>query len=393
MKLLFVKPGLAWPRSSGHDVHTYYAMRACAGLGHEIGLVTKTPPAAEAIAGLPLTFRSALEGRPASGETVVLSKLQERFRSYWGVDPAMLAALRQDVRTYQPDAVVIVGLDALPFLGSVERAVRIWYAADEWIWHHLSLVQPLTPATYGHVKAAAIKGLYERAYAPLIDRAWVVSETERRAMRWLAGVSHVDILPNGVDAAHFAPLPEITPEPRTAVFWGRLDFEPNIQGLEWFCQRIWPAVRAAVPDARLTIVGFRPMAEVKALARLDGVELLADVPDLRAEVQRRGVAVLPFVSGGGIKNKLLEAAAMALPIVCTPRALNGLRSPSRDGLISASNPQQWVEALTRLWSDPSAREQAGAAARSWVLQCHSWEAGARAPMAGLVSELGLRGVA
>jgi len=393
MKLLFVKPGLAWPRSSGHDVHTYYAMRACAGLGHEIGLVTKTPPAAEAIAGLPLTFRSALEGRPASGETVVLSKLQERFRSYWGVDPAMLAALRQDVRTYQPDAVVIVGLDALPFLGSVERAVRIWYAADEWIWHHLSLVQPLTPATYGHVKAAAIKGLYERAYAPLIDRAWVVSETERRAMRWLAGVSHVDILPNGVDAAHFAPLPEITPEPRTAVFWGRLDFEPNIQGLEWFCQRIWPAVRAAVPDARLTIVGFRPMAEVKALARLDGVELLADVPDLRAEVQRRGVAVLPFVSGGGIKNKLLEAAAMALPIVCTPRALNGLRSPSRDGLISASNPQQWVEALTRLWSDPSARQQAGAAARSWVLQCHSWEAGARAPMAGLVSELGLRGVA
>jgi len=393
MKLLFVKPGLAWPRSSGHDVHTYYAMRACAGLGHEIGLVTKTPPAAEAIAGLPLTFRSALEGRPASGETVVLSKLQERFRSYWGVDPAMLAALRQDVRTYQPDAVVIVGLDALPFLGSVERAVRIWYAADEWIWHHLSLVQPLTPATYGHVKAAAIKGLYERAYAPLIDRAWVVSETERRAMRWLAGVSHVDILPNGVDAAHFAPLPEITPEPRTAVFWGRLDFEPNIQGLEWFCQRIWPAVRAAVPDARLTIVGFRPMAEVKALARLDGVELLADVPDLRAEVQRRGVAVLPFVSGGGIKNKLLEAAAMALPIVCTPRALNGLRSPSRDGLISASNPQQWVAALTRLWSDPSAREQAGAAARSWVLQCHSWEAGARAPMAGLVSELGLRGVA
>jgi glycosyltransferase involved in cell wall biosynthesis len=393
MTLLFVTRGLAWPRSSGHDVHTYYAMRACAALGHEIGLVTKTRPAAEAVAGLPLAFTSALEGRTAGGETVALSNLQERFRSYWGVDPAMLAVLRQDVRTYQPDAGVIVGLDALPFLGSVERAVRVWYAADEWIWHHLSLVQPLTPGTYSHIKAAAIKGLYERAYTPLIDRAWVVSETERRAMRWLAGVSDVDVFPNGVDAAHFAPMPEIAPLPRTAVFWGRLDFEPNVQGLQWFCQRIWPSVRAAVPDARLTIIGFRPMAEVQALARLDGVELLADVPDLRAEVQRRGVAILPFVSGGGIKNKLLEAAAMALPVVCTPRALSGLRSPTREGLISASVPQEWVSALTRFWSDPAARQQAGAAARAWVLACHSWEAGARSAMAGLVQEPAVRGVA
>jgi len=389
MKLLFVKPGLAWPRASGHDVHTFYAMQACAALGHEIGLVTKSPPAPDAIAGLPLAFTACLDGR-SSGERVTLTGLQERFRSYWGVDPAALAALRQDVRAYRPDAVVIVGLDALPFLGSVDGPVRIWYAADEWVWHHLSLVQPLVPGTYSHVRAAAIKGVYERAYAPLIDRAWVVSETERRAMRWLAGVAEVDVFPNGVDATHFSPLPDIRPEPRTAVFWGRLDFEPNIQGLEWFCRRVWPSVRAAVPDARLTIIGFRPMAEVQALARLDGVELLADVPDLRADVQRRGVAVLPFVSGGGIKNKLLEAAAMAVPVVCTPRALSGLRSPSRDGLISASDAREWVEALTRLWSSSGERDRAGAAARAWVVEHHSWEAGARAAMAGLASEPAMR---
>jgi hypothetical protein len=83
MKLLFVKPSLAWPRSSGHDVHTFYAMQACAALGHEIGLVTKTPPPAEAVAGLPLAFSACVNGR-ASQTAVTLSRPQERFRSYWG---------------------------------------------------------------------------------------------------------------------------------------------------------------------------------------------------------------------------------------------------------------------------------------------------------------------
>jgi hypothetical protein len=132
------------------------------------------------------------------------------------------------------------------------------------------------------------------------------------------------------------------------VFLGRLDFEPNIQGLEWFCQRIWPRFGRRSPMRGSRSSGS-PMAEVSALARLPGVELIADLPDLRAEVQRRSIVVLPFVSGGGIKNKLLEAAAMALPIVCTPRTLNGLRSPSRQGLVSATSPGEWVAAMTRLW--------------------------------------------
>ena len=265
--------------------------------------------------------------------------------------------------------------------------MRIWYAADEWIWHHLSLVQPTVPATLSHVKAAAVKGLCERAYAPLIDRAWVVSATERRAMRWLAGVRQVDVVPNGVDADHYAPSPDAMPEPRTAVFWGRLDFEPNIQALEWFCRRIWPAVRRAVPDARFTIIGFKPGPEVYALTGEPGVELMADLPDLRNQVQSRAVVVLPFVSGGGIKNKLLEAAAMGLPIVCTPRTLGGLRAPSAGAVVRATSPDEWVAALSDLWASEERRRRTGTAARSWVTTEHSWRAGVDAALCALSETL------
>ena len=82
---------------------------------------------------------------------------------------------------------VVVGLNVLPYLAGVSGPLRVWYAADEWAWHHLSQVRLLRPSTWGNVKEAAVKGLYERAYAPLLDRVWVVSEADRRAMRWVAG--------------------------------------------------------------------------------------------------------------------------------------------------------------------------------------------------------------
>ena len=156
-------------------------------------------------------------------------------------------------------------------------------------------------------------------------------------MRRYAGVRNVDIVPNGVDAQHFAPRAEAD-LPRTAVFWGRLDFEPNIQGLEWFVGNVWPAVRARVPDAGLTVIGFNPTSAVEVLCRTPGIELLPNLEDLRAEVARREVVALPFVTGGGIKNKLLEAAAMGKPIVCTPRGAEGLHNAGADVLQRRARP-------------------------------------------------------
>src|SRR5262249_27140141 len=150
-----------------------------------------------------------------------------------------------------------------------------------------------------------LKGLYERVHRRVVDRVWVVSQSDRRAMRWLAGMRSVDVVTLGVDTDFFAPGPE-TPVPRTAVFWGRLDFGPNVQALQWFCRRVWPLVRRRVPDARFTIVGFRPTDAVLDVTKIDGVSLAADLADLRPTVRRHEVAVLPFVSGRGVKNKLLE---------------------------------------------------------------------------------------
>ena len=388
MRLLFVKDALAWPRSSGHDLLCFYLMQALARQGHKVGLVTAVEPAHEALAGLPLALQRTFPrpGEPADGPAPRLSRLQERFRSYWGIDPNRLRALGRAAEDFDADVVVVVGLNVLPYLGGVHDRLRVWYAADEWIWHHLSQLRLMDPGTWGNVRAAVVKGLYEWAYAPLLDRVWVASEADRRAMNWVTGIRAVDVLPTGVDSEYYQPSEECEVD-NSCVFWGRLDFGPNIQALQWFCRAVWPALRRRVPGARLTIYGFKPTEPVQALADRDGVTLIADQADIRADIRSHQVVVLPFVSGGGVKSKLLEALSMGRAVVGTPRACNGLFGGPSPPLLQARSPGEWVRDVQALWSDAGRRKLLGATARRWVLQHHTWQAAARQAAASLERSL------
>jgi glycosyltransferase involved in cell wall biosynthesis len=252
--------------------------------------------------------------------------------------------------------------------------------ADEWTYHHLSQVRITDRSSWHHVRSAVIKGAYERAYRSLVDRFWAVSDTDLRAGRWFAGMKIGDLLPNGVDTEFYRPFPaaEIA---RTAIFWGRLDFEPNIDALSWFCRDIWPGIRERAPDASFTIVGYNPTPDVERLASAPGITLRPNVEDLRVTACEHALVVLPMVSGGGIKNKLLEAAAMSRAIVCTPRAAMDLRSSGTLPLELVSSQQEWTERVVMLWQESARRAQLGRDARAWVSEHYSWETPARKALA------------
>jgi glycosyltransferase involved in cell wall biosynthesis len=372
MRILFYKNEFAWPRSSGHDVHTYNMMRAMAARGVTIGLATRSVAPPAALAGIDFGVLEALDKTATTTPPVTqLRAGEEKFRSYWGVNPRHIARLGDLASEFKADAVVVSGLDVLPMLGAINGAIRIWYAADEWFWHHISQVSLTNRTTWPELRPAIVKGLYERAYRHRLDRVWVVSEADARAFRLVAGVPNTDVLPNGVDSSLYA-VDANPGEPNTATFWGRLDFGPNIQALQWFSKTVWPQVMRRRPNARFTILGFNPTEPVLAMAALPGIDLRANVPDIRTEVGKHAVVVLPFVSGGGIKNKLLEAAAMGRPIVCSERAKLGLLgSPS---LVVPAEAEGWADALTALWDDADRRRRCGHDLRNWVTAHHSWDA-------------------
>lgn len=389
IRFLFVKESLAWPRSAGHDVHTYFMMRSLARLGHETRLLTAVAPSAECLGDYQPTSRSLFTDW-ASGPSprVELSRAQEKFRSYWGIDQERIHAVARAATAYGSDVVVVAGLEVLPYLGGVRDRIKVWYAGDEWVWHHLSQFRPWRRSTWENVKEAAVKGLYERAYGSLLDRVWVVSDGDQRAMRWVVGARGVDVLPNGVDSDHFAPRDTI-PTAKSCAFWGRLDFGPNIDALEWFCGKVWPLVRRREPDARFQVYGFQPTVRAESITRAEGIALTPNLPDLRGEIARHAVVVLPFVSGGGIKNKLLEAASLAKPIIVSSIACNGLKSTGPLPLRRATRPEEWADALVDLWKRPDEQARLGRAAREWVIREHDWDATAQLAVEGLTPLLRL----
>ena len=379
-RVLFVKQSLAFPRVNGHDVHGFELLRALKQAGCQTALATVVPPSQQSLEQLDANWYSLADGTDNQPD-VRLPRLEERFRSYWGVSHETIHAVAEAGNKFDASVVVGVGLDVLPYLAGVGPRNKIWYAADEWVLHHLSQIRLTQPATYSEVGSAVLKGAYERAYASSLDRAWVVSDTERRAMRLLAGVKHVDVIPNGVDFEYFSRPSGIRQTPNSAVFWGRLDFVPNVQGLVWFCDHVWPRLLRQIPAARFTIMGFNAVGEIRELASRPGIQLLTDVPDIRPTAAASELVVLPLISRGGIKNKLLEAAAMGSTIVCTTNACSGLRATPPAVIVDHG--QEWVDAILKLWRTPAERQHLGAATRAWAVEHHSWRAAAEDALAAL----------
>jgi sugar transferase (PEP-CTERM/EpsH1 system associated) len=212
----------------------------------------------------------------------------------------------------------------------------------------------------------------EASLAERTQAITLVSEAEANVYRGFQPAGSVYAIPNGVDLDYFRPSPEPEPPgmPR-CVFVGALDYRANVDGLAWFCREVWPAVHEHVPGTVLQIVGSNPGPAARRLANSAGVDLAGPVPDVRPYLAG-AVAVVPLRVARGIQNKVLEAMAMARPVIASPEALEGLTvEPGRDVLCAAA-PGDWRDQLVRLLNDATQRVQLGIAARRYVETHHQW---------------------
>jgi sugar transferase (PEP-CTERM/EpsH1 system associated) len=212
----------------------------------------------------------------------------------------------------------------------------------------------------------------ERAVAGWAHAVTLVSAHEADLYRQLALGSEVHAVTNGVDFEYFQPRQEDPPQ-EACVFVGSLDYYPNVDGACWFAREVWPAVHARRPEARLRLVGRKPVAEVRRLGELPGIDVVGQVPDVRPFLGDGTVAVAPLRIARGLQNKVLEAMAMARPVVASPQALAGLGQCADLPALRADTPSQWIESLCELLGDPLRCRQLGQAGRRYVEQHHDWE--------------------
>jgi sugar transferase (PEP-CTERM/EpsH1 system associated) len=226
---------------------------------------------------------------------------------------------------------------------------------------------------------------FERATAARADLCLFVSEAEAGLFRAMTGLANIKALSNGIDVDHFdsaAEFPRLTDAERgqgpLLLFTGQMDYAPNMQAVAWFAHEVLPRI----PGARFVIAGRNSPPAVRALAG-ERVIVTGAVADMRSWLAAADIVVAPLKLARGIQNKVLEAMAMARPVVASAAAFKGIEAvPGRDLLI-ADDAAATAEAVGGLLAAPDRAAAMGAAARLQMDRSYRWEA-RLAPLAGMV---------
>jgi glycosyltransferase involved in cell wall biosynthesis len=157
-------------------------------------------------------------------------------------------------------------------------------------------------------------------------------------------------------------------------FLGSLEWEPNIEGLEWFVRTVWPTIRHQLPEATFTIAGRAPGLRVQSLATTEGVRVLGPVSWAAEFLAQQDVVVAPVLSGSGVRIKVLEGMAHGCAMVTTTRGAEGLSVVPGRQLVIADEPVAMAQACVALLSDPDERRRLAGEGQEFVRQKHSWQA-------------------
>jgi glycosyltransferase involved in cell wall biosynthesis len=369
-----------WRTSDAAAFILDHQLRALAGR-HELTILAAGAPGPESPvpAGIPAQYGAA---SVRWFGTATPSALDYAHRSMWShrckepahvrfvERPGLLAAYDAAVAT-EPDVVHLHGWGTAglatraPLMRAVHVAIDPW-AANLANRRVTGLRAPLDRRQLERVVD------HERRHYPASRAVVVVTEEDAEVIRHSVPRAKVTVVPNGVE-----PGPEPTPvsaTPPVLGFHGVFDSRANVDAATHLVQDIWPRVRDEIPATTVLLVGRRPNREVRRLVT-DGVELRADVADIRHELSRMSVHVDWMTSGAGIKNKVLEAMAAGRPVVASEAGARGIGSGH--GLLMAADTKIAAERIVRLLRNPAGLAEAGATARARVVNDFGWSVNAQ----------------
>jgi glycosyltransferase involved in cell wall biosynthesis len=201
----------------------------------------------------------------------------------------------------------------------------------------------------------------------------VVSQQER-AIAVDAGCDpgRVAIVPNGV-ARDWLETPRPRVESRRLVYAGSVTFPPNLDAVRFYVTQVLPKVREALPGATLFVTGSTGDAPIADLIGRPGVVFTGHVSDVRSEVAKSGVCVVPLRIGGGTRLKILEALALGVPVVSTVKGAEGLELAEGRELLIADSAKALAEATVRVLADEGLAARLSAAGRRIVEERYTWE--------------------
>ncbi len=378
MRIFFICLRVPFPPDRGDKIATFNLIRHLS-ITHEVHVFCLSGGAADD------PNIAALANYARSVTAVPRTTFAEKFRGvralFTGL-PLSVAFMNEDQlrlavkatsTKLRPDLIIVYSGNAAQFATELSNIPRLMYFSDldSQKWLQFSKIRAF-PISWIYRREGQLLLEYEREIARTFSHSVVCTLAEKRDFERLIPGSPVDVLPNGVDLEGFRSR-QIPKQAGTMIFTGVMNYFPNVDGAQWFCDFVLPLIRERVPHATFIICGTSPTAAVQRLAKRPGVIITGAVPDVRPYLDAADICVVPLRIARGIQNKLLEGLAMGLPCVSSRCSWGGTVIEEGEGILVADDPAEFADHAIRLLQDDQYREILARKARAVVEEKYRWD--------------------
>jgi hypothetical protein len=293
-----------------------------------------------------------------------------------------LAELEGVIERFRPDVVVVEEMKLYryvePLAGRGWRLVLDASAIESELSRGLAARSTRVAAVVRTALAERSEAIEADTYR-FVDQVWVCSQADAESVRNRSGdAASIALVPNTIDVNSYR-RDQLYQARSTMMFPAMFAFTPNEGAALFLAREVVPRLAKSFDDLRLVLVGQNPTpAMLDAAERDPRVSVTGTVPDVRPYLAESGAMPIPLFDGSGTRLKALEAFAAGVPVVSTNKGVEGLDAEAGTHFLRAEAADEFVAALTRLWSEPATASRLVERARSFVEERYSWDVARRA---------------
>lgn len=371
MKILWVKHGKLLPVDTGGKIRTYNILRHLASR-HDVTLISfysgqRSPTYAGELRQFFPNSIVIWTGAPEDSDGIIKQGTHYIARAGSSVPYAVskftTREVRQIVKTKLDSGEFDVAVcDFLAASSNFPKqlntpTVLFQHNVEAFIWQRQAECEKNWLKKLVFTAEAAKMRRYEAAAIKRFHHVIAVSDLDRKLMTGVEA-GNITVVPTGVDLQQFRAAENSPTLGHEVMFVGSMDWEANVDAVNYFCEKIWPRVLSRIPDAKFRIVGRNPHPSVKKLA-CDSVEVTGTVSSVIDYLKVAAVVVVPLRIGGGTRLKIYEAMSMGKAIVSTAIGAEGLDVHDGQDIILSEEADDFARRIISLLDDKAAREWLG----------------------------------
>jgi glycosyltransferase involved in cell wall biosynthesis len=283
-----------------------------------------------------------------------------------------LAELENAIERFRPDVVVLEEIWLYryiePLIGRKWRVVLDASTVESVMNRELASRSSRVAAVVRTALADRIEAVEAAAFTS-VDQVWMCSQTDAEKVRTRLGDAiPIALVPNTIDVESYRREEPYRARP-TMTYPAMFAYPPSEAAALFLVRDVVPPLARKFDGLRLVLVGRNPTpAMVDEAASDPRVALTGAVPDVRPYLAESGAVPIPLFDGSGTRLKALEAFAAGVPVVSTTKGIEGLDAVPGSHFLRAEDPDEFVVALTRIWSEPATASRLVERARSFVAE-------------------------